>query len=140
MRGRYRHTRRREIAPGPDGAMAPEDVAEKASYVGSPEHKDHPSAAGPPALRSDATPCAAHLTEDMTANTEALREGIRRCCTSATFEGAFPKYVWAWRDGELYEARHINGPQGTYKAYHIEEVEYPRDPEGRLNWGAPSDL
>ena len=30
--------------------------------------------------------------------------------------------------------RHINGPAGTYKGYRLEEVEYPRDPEGRLDW------
>ena len=35
----------------------------------------------------------------------------------------------------LYEARHINGPRGTYKAYPLEEIEYPIDPEGRLIWG-----
>ena len=32
------------------------------------------------------------------------------------------------------EARHLNGPAGTYKGYRLEEVEYPRDPEKRLDW------
>ena len=35
----------------------------------------------------------------------------------------------------LYEARHINGPAGTYKGYKLLESEYPRDPMGRLKWG-----
>ena len=47
---------------------------------------------------------------------------------------AFPKYVWGWLDGDLYEARHINGPAGTYKGYKLQESEYPRDPVGCLNW------
>ncbi len=55
---------------------------------------------------------------------------------SGVFEGGFPKYVWAWLDGDLYEARHINGPQGTYKGYKLHRLEYPKDPKGRLDWGA----
>jgi len=53
---------------------------------------------------------------------------------SEVFEGGFPKYVWTWIAGDLYEARHINGPQGTYKGYQLEEAEYPEDPEFRLDW------
>jgi len=74
------------------------------------------------------------MTHDIERNTEALREGIRRKCTSPVFEGGFPKYVWTWIDGVLYEARHINGPMGNYKGYRIEAVERPIDPEGRLEW------
>ncbi len=72
----------------------------------------------------------------MEAITRVLREAISRGCISATFEGGFPNYVWGWLDGQLYEARHINGPQGTYKAYMLEEFERPRDDEGRLMWEA----
>ena len=43
--------------------------------------------------------------------------------------------AWGWIDGRLYEARHINGPAGTYKGYEIEKAEYPEDPENRLDWG-----
>jgi hypothetical protein len=53
---------------------------------------------------------------------------------SPVFEGGYPKYVWTWIEGALYEARHINGPQGAYKGYRLEEVERPLDPEGRLVW------
>jgi hypothetical protein len=69
----------------------------------------------------------------MEGNTAALREGIRRRCVGAAFEGGFPKYVWTWIDGDLYEARHINGPQGTYKGYRLDEIEHPQDPNGLLN-------
>jgi hypothetical protein len=50
------------------------------------------------------------------------------------FEGGFPKYVWTWLDDDLYEARHINGPQGTYKGYKLQPEEYPLDPNNRLDW------
>lgn len=132
MQTRFARHRRRKIGPWPEGMTSPEEVAERATYVGSSEHKGHPSVAGPPALRSDATPCEPHRTKDIDANTAALRAGIARRCTSAVFEGGFPKYVWTWIDDALYEARHINGPQGTYKGYRLEVAEHPRDPEGRL--------
>ena len=48
--------KRRAIGSWMAGESA-ESVARKARYVGSAEHKGYPSAAGPPALRSDATPC-----------------------------------------------------------------------------------
>ena len=100
--------------------------------MGSAEHKANPSTAGPPALRSDAAPCDPNLSfDDIRA---ALAEGIRRGCVSAAMEQGFPKYVWGWLDGDLYEARHINGPAGTYKGYKLMESE-PRDPMGRLDWG-----
>lgn len=137
MRTRFSRARRREIGAWPSGIGAPDGVASGATYVGSGEHKDHPSNAGPPALRSDATPCEPHLTRNIGANTAALREGITRRCTSAVFEGGFPKYVWTWMGGAFYEARHINGPPGTYKGYRLEPSEYPLDPEGRLEWGEP---
>lgn len=109
-------------------------VAENAVYRGSPEHKDYPSPAGNPLLRSDASKCDPCYTE-FESITEVLRVGIRRGCVGAIFEGGFPKYVWGWLDGRLYEARHINGPRGSYKAYPLEEIEYPIDPEARLVWG-----
>ncbi len=137
MRSRFNRQKRRKIGGWPDDAAPPEELAEQVRYIGSSEHKDHPSSAGPPRLRSDATPCDASMTRDMSRNTEALREGIRRRCVSPIFEGGYPKYVWTWIDGILYEARHINGPRGTYKGYRLEELEMPLDPEGRLEWVRP---
>ncbi len=135
MRTRFKRTKRRKIGRWEENAPSPEEVAISATYVGSAEHKDHQSPAGPPSLRSDATPCEERMTRDQDRNTQALREGIRRQCTSAVFEGGFPKYVWTWIEGDLYEARHINGPRGTYKGYRLEPVEWPNDPQDRLDWG-----
>jgi len=77
------------------------------------------------------------MTRDVDANTAALREGIKGRRTSSIFEGGFPKYVWTWMGDDLYEARHINGPQGSYKGYRLEQPEWPDDPEGRLRRGDP---
>ncbi len=135
MRTRFKRQKRRKIGDWPEGAPLPDEVAENVRYVGSQEHKDHPSHVGPPALRSDATPCEPHLTKDLDRNTEALRRGILKRCTSSVFEGGFPKYVWTWLDDDLYEARHINGPQGTYKGYKLTPPELPIDRNNRLDWG-----
>lgn len=135
MSSRFRRPKRRKIGPWPDDAAPPEDVARRARYVGSPEHKRHPSEGRPPALRADVLyPCEAEQTENVAGNTAALRRGIERRCTSAVFEGGFPRYVWTWMDGHLYEARHINGPPGAYKGYRLEDIELPEDPENLLDW------
>ena len=128
---RHRRTKRRRIGPW-RGPEQPNATAERAQYWGSAEHKAHPSLAGPPALRADATPCNPKIEWDEI--NAVLREAIRRRCTSAAFEHGFPKYAWGWLDGDLYEARHINGPAGAYKGYRLEEAEYPFDLERRLDW------
>jgi hypothetical protein len=132
---RHRHSRakHRVIAAWPANAPVLDEIAARARYVESAEHKPYPSPAGNPALRSDASPCDSRYT-DMDAITEFLRQAIRRGCVGAILEGGFPKYVWGWMDGQLYEARHINGPTGTYKAYPLEAVEHPKDINGLLNW------
>jgi hypothetical protein len=107
-------------------------------YVGSAEHKDYPSAAGNPALRSDASRCDTRYT-DFEAITQVLRAAIERQCASAAFEAGFPKYVWGWLDGRLYEARLVNRSQGTYKAYPLEPIEAPKDKSGLLNWEEARD-
>jgi hypothetical protein len=134
---RHRHGRpkHRVIATFDENSCDLDEIASRARYAGSAEHKGYPSPAGHPALRSDASECDPRYT-DFASITEVLRSGIRRGCVAAIFEGDFPKYVWGWLDGQLYEARHINGPRGTYKAYRLDEVEYPRDDQGRLNWEA----
>lgn len=130
---RHKRPRQKVITPWPDDKPDPENVAERAVYVGSAEHKSYPSPAGHPALRSDASRCDPRYTnfEEITA---VVREAIHRECTSAVFEGDFPKYVWGWLDGQLYEARLVNQDQGWYKGYPLEVIETPRDIENRLNW------
>jgi hypothetical protein len=52
-------------------------------------------------------------------------------------EGGFPKYVWTWLGEELYEARHVNGPQGTYKGYRLPDLTIARDgSDVILQWDA----
>jgi hypothetical protein len=136
MKMRFQRSKRRKIGRWAS-PVSPGDLAEKVTYVGSPEHKDHPSQAGAPRLRSDATRCEPSMTRDVAGNTRALREGILRQCVSQEFEDGFPRYVWTRIGDEVYEARHINGPLGTYKGYRLEAVEWPEDPEGRLQWSTP---
>ena len=132
---RHYRSKRRTIGAWPSQQPPPEVVASAARYIGSAEHKAYPSSAGSPALRSDATPCDPQIS--VVAIQTALQEAIHRRCVSSVFEQGFPKYAWGWIDGRLYEARHINGPAGTYKGYEIEEAEYPTDPEDRLDWREP---
>ena len=82
-------------------------LAELVEYQGSGEHKSHPSPAGPPALRSDATPCDPHI--DWTDINNALAEAVRSGCISEATEQGFPRCVWGWLGDDLYEARHLNG-------------------------------
>lgn len=128
--GRRNRRRRRIHCELPDDSLM--HLAEEVEYHGGGEHKSYPSPAGPPALRSDATPCDPGI--DWVDIRNALAEGVRRGCISEATERGFPEYVWAWLDGELYEARHLNGFAGKYR---LEPPEYPRDPDRRLDWPLP---
>jgi len=106
------------------------DIASKAKYVGSPEHKSYRSSAGEPRLRSDATPCDKEIKfSDIAA---LLSDSIRKGRISIAIEHGFPRYVWGWIGRDLYEARHISGNPGTYKGYKLEPPEYPQDRTNRL--------
>jgi hypothetical protein len=121
------------------------EVAQRVEYVGSAEHKSHPSPAGPPKLRhNDASSCDPRYV-DRSADqlvyapgpTNALREAIASERTS-DLVGAFPKYVWGVLDGELYEARLVNHERGQYKAYTLkDDAELPEDPDGKLQGIVP---
>jgi hypothetical protein len=132
-RKRYQRAKQEVISPWPDGHIPPEEVAMRVRYVGSGEHKDYHSDAGPPALRSDAARCDPRVI-DFEAITVVLQEAITRGCSGAQFDGDFPRHLWGWMDGRLYQARLTNRVQGWYKAWPIEEVERPRDDNGVLNW------
>lgn len=132
-RKRFQRPKHLVIGAWPAGFLGPEEVAALVTYVGSAEHKDVPSFAGHPALRSTASRCPPQY-RDPAPITEALREAIRRGCVGTQFEGQFPKYVWGWFDGRLYEPRHISGVGGQYKAYPVGDGPHPKDFEGRLNW------
>lgn len=98
-------------------------MAEKVTYIISPEHKDYLTAAGPGKLRSDASACPRRL--DFAAVEEWLRAAVRAGNVSADFDGDFPRYAWTRVDGQTYEARLSNSGLGSYKGYPIHDYESP---------------
>jgi hypothetical protein len=121
--GHRRPPRGRFTAPPPGVSLV--DLAVRATYVGSPEHKTYPSFAGPPAPRADATKCDPSFT-DAAVLTGWLREAIRDGQVGGVWEeGTFPRYVWCRREGEAYQARVVNAEQGTYKGWRIASEEEP---------------
>ena len=125
MRSPRRHRpRTREIVAPPDRA-ALSRLAEQARYVGSREHKDVASFAGPPRLRADASCCPRELAEDKSTINEWLRSAIRRGATGAPWEGAFPRYVWYKHEGTVFEGRLVNRETGEYKGYPLDRDEWP---------------
>lgn len=118
--------RRRPLAnrlgPLPDEADLT-SVAERARYIGSPEHKDIPSFAGHPRPRSDASICPRELTQEQVQSW--LRDAILRGAVSPLWEGEFPRYVW-FKAGELaYQGRLVNSGTGGYKGWPITRDEWP---------------
>jgi hypothetical protein len=119
---RRRDLRRTLVSPPADVDLA--EVAGRASYVGSGEHKSHPSFAGPPKLRSDATKCDPTLA-DPGELTEWLREAITSGRVGAPWEGDFPRYAWHRRGNICYEGRLVNRGLGEYKGYPLDRSEWP---------------
>lgn len=102
-----------------------ESLAERVSYVGSPEHKDMPSFAGQPRPRADASICPRSLTRQHEKVEAWLQEAVRRGTVGELWEGDFPRYVW-FRDGtDVYEGRLVNRGLGEYKGYPLEPGEGP---------------
>jgi hypothetical protein len=124
--GRRRAPRGRFAVP-PAGVSLT-DLAARASYVGSPEHKSYPSFAGrQPVLRADATKCNPALS-DAAELTSWLREAIRSGHVGGVWEeGQFPRYAWCRRGGIAYQARCVNPDQGTYKGWQIGPDEEPEE-------------
>lgn len=98
-------------------------MAEKVTYVISPEHKDYLTSAGPGKLRSDTSACPRGLDFDVVL--EWLKEAVRRGNVSASFDLDFPRYVWARAEDRVYEARLSNPGLGSYKGYPIHDHEAP---------------
>lgn len=120
---RYRPSLRKIHPLRPDVDM--DLVAERSSYVGSPEHKDMPSFAGRPRPRADASICDRAFADRQTELTDLLRDAIRRRVVGHPWEGGYPRYVWASIDGEVYEARLVNQGTGEYKGYMLTRSEWP---------------
>lgn len=120
---RKRAMRREQVEP-PQGVDLAE-LALRASYEGSAEHKDYLSAAGPAKLRTDATPCPRDL-KDQGLLTEWLREAIRAGHIGAPWEDDFPRYAWVRKGERCFEARLSNRQAGIYKGYPMEPDEVPK--------------
>lgn len=127
---RYRRKKKDMINEWPKELPPADTLMSSVRYVGSAEHKDYPSFAGNPGLRSDASRCDPDITKEQAE--EALKKAIKSGCVSPQSEGNFPRYVWGRLSGRLYQARLINREQGFYKAWPIEEIEGPEDEHGRL--------
>lgn len=117
--------RRRRSAPKRNGfGTAPvetnvQDVADRARYVGSSEHKDVPSFAGEPRPRADATICDPRFIQRRDEIEKWLKVEIRNGQLSAYWEHGFPRYV-GHRDGQaVYIARHVGN--GCYKGWQLDD-------------------
>jgi hypothetical protein len=125
---RYRRKKKGMVDDWPDALLPPELLAERVRYLGSQEHKDYPSHAGEPGLRSDATRCDPAITREQAE--AVLKMAINWRCVSEQHENGFPRYVWGRLKGVLFQARLTNQEQGLYKGWAIEELEhrpvYPR--------------
>ena len=119
-----RRPRTREISP-PPGRADLHALADRARYIGSPEHKDTASFVGQPRLRADASCCPRELAENPRAINEWLRSAIRRGATGTPWEGAFPRYVWYKHEETVFEGRLVNRETEEYKGYPLDRNEWP---------------
>ncbi len=119
--GRRRPRKEDRLVPSPQIDLTA--MAEKVTYVISPEHKDYLTSAGPGRLRSDASACPRGLDFDEVV--DWLREAVRDGSVSADIEGDFPRYAWLRVEGRVYEARLSNSGLGAYKGYPIHDYEAP---------------
>jgi hypothetical protein len=102
-----------------------EHVANRARYIGSPEHKDTPSLSGAPRPRADASICDRRLAHDFEQVGIWLRNAILQGQVSEYWEREFPRYIW-YRDGDtVYEGRLVNCVAGEYKGYPLDPSEWP---------------
>ncbi len=135
------------IGPWPQGARSPAEIAAEVEYLGSPDHKDYVNPVNgeaPHARRpSDGFRCEEYPRERWADFTTLLRRSVAAQATSADFDpdqrpgaqqpNGWPRYVWGWFEGQVFEARHRTDPPGIYyKAYLLEPEQHPDDPDGRL--------
>jgi hypothetical protein len=104
-----------------------EALAKRVRYIGSPEHKRHPSFAGPPAPKNTSTLCDPRFANQQDLLTHWLQEAIRRGMIGKKWDGDFPRNVWLRQDGVVYEARLVNQVSGEYKGWPLEDFEIPED-------------
>ena len=107
-----------------------EAAAKQAKYIGSSEHKNAPSPAGAPKLRSDASCCPPAIVKQRKKITDWLRSAIRHGSTGKFWEGhspRFPRYVWYRHGNTVFEGHLTNQVFGEYKGYPLKRSEWPDD-------------
>lgn len=124
MRAPHYHRPRKRVLQSPPEEVDLDRLAARVTYVGSPEHKDIPSFAGPPRLRDDAS-CCPRWIRDPEVVCEWLRDAIRRGATAAPWEGGFPRYVWYKHGETVFEGRLVNRGNGSYKGFPLCKKEWP---------------
>ena len=117
-----RRPRRREKSVPTNADL--DALAARVKYVGSPEHKDVFTFAGPPRPRGDASICPREHN-DMQLVTGWLRSAIRAGSTDGPWEGDFPRYAWHKEKNRVFEARLVNSGDGSYKGYPLDDHEWP---------------
>jgi hypothetical protein len=120
---RGRPLSRVRVQPPPDADLA--QLADRAVYIPSPEHKDHVVPGQPmPKPRTDATRCPVDVTQ---AEAEAwLRDALRAGQVGGPWvDQPYPQYVWIKTGGRVYEARLTNAEQGWFKGYPLDATEVP---------------
>ena len=121
---RKKRSRRRELVQNVDRQTLAE-LAGKARYIGSPEHKETPSFAGQPKPRADASRCPNELAWEKEAVEKWLQEAIQNGQIGEPWEGEFPRYVWHRVGDTVYEGRLVNRTLGHYKGYPLSPEEKP---------------
>ena len=114
----------RQVVNPPEGINLAQ-LAERACYVGSPEHKSAPSFAGPPKPRGDASCCDQSLNQAQLKVNAWLKKALRRGAVGAPWEGDFPRYVWHRQGDVVFEARLTNREAGEYNGYPLLSDEWP---------------
>lgn len=95
------------------------DVAKKARFFGSVEHKSAPSFAGQPKPRSDCAICPIEYCDKQKEMTAWLKEAIRSGNVSGPWENGFPRYVWTRKANSVFIARLTNQGLGHYKGWPV---------------------
>jgi hypothetical protein len=126
---RKRDQVRRQFGGVPEGVDL-DAIAAAVRYVGSPEHKNTPSFAGPPLWkrrpRADSSLCDPSLANRLQEINEWLQTAIRQR-QFIWHDQAFPRYVYARIDTAIYEARLTNHVTGEYKGYELYPEQIPKE-------------
>lgn len=103
-------------------------LAAGATYIGSAEHKNYPTAAGHPGkLRKDATECPPELTGQQDLLDGWIRSAIAAGNVTAPWpDDQYPQYAWhRAEDGVVWMGRVVNADKGEYKGWSVPDAEAP---------------